>query len=63
MNTATTTVRLVSFFAATTVSVLLIASQFGLAGRYESAAGMLLVQGPLPQQVAQASAAAPRLPA
>ena len=63
MNQPTTTVRLVSFFAAAAVASVLIASQFGLAGHYGTEAGVLLAQGSLPQPVAQASAAAARLPA
>lgn len=41
MNKPTITVRLVSFFAAATVTSVLVASQFGLAGHYVDASGLL----------------------
>jgi hypothetical protein len=65
MNQPTATVRIAAFFAAALVTSVLVASQFGLASRYDADAGLMLardaVQLPLAQ--AQASAAAARVPA
>lgn len=63
MSQPTTTVRLVSFFAAAAVASVLIASQFGLASHHDTEAGVLYAQGSLQQPVAQDSAAAARRPA
>lgn len=41
MNKPTVTVRLVSFFAAATVTSVLVASQFGLASHYVDTRGLL----------------------
>lgn len=46
MNTTSTTARITAFFAAVTITAVLVGGQFGLASRYDAEAGAVLAGQP-----------------